>query len=530
MLRFAALSTPSEDGQVLVEPKAQALAGLVEANQRLLWQCRREILGRPLNELRIDTQRAVLGRSADRPVVGTGHQPEFYHAGVWAKNFVASRLAQAVGGHAVNLVVDNDAPKKTSITVPHFREGILTAHEVPFAEYHAGWAFEQFGVLDTDDADRLLGEIRTALGEAAYAASAMPLMEPALRGGDHFSDFVDQITAARKAVEGHFSLDLIERRVSRCWAGPLLLDILLNAARFAECYNAALADYRQAFGIHGTQRPIPDLAYRGGRVELPVWVYRGGQARRRLFVESRPDALALYADDVALGTVGRTDLRRPDGVEYLLTTVAWSFRPRALTLTLWARLLLTDVFVHGIGGAKYDRIADRLMERYLGIEPPAMACVSATLRMPAARFPVTPADLGTARHKRRDAHYNPQRYLGAIAGDLSERLRQRMDWIAESERLHMNDRLNRKARRAAFLAIRKANQDLLTADPNLLDRLTEEVSRIERQLAHNAVADSREYFFGLLPLAKLAQLAHSLPSHGCLAGSDNQPFQPFHSA
>ena len=34
-------------------------------------------------------------------------------------------------------------------------------------------------------------------------------------------------------------------------------------------------------------------------------------------------------------------------------------RTRALTTTLFARLVLSDMFLHGIGGAKYDQVTDR---------------------------------------------------------------------------------------------------------------------------------------------------------------------------
>ena len=33
-------------------------------------------------------------------------------------------------------------------------------------------------------------------------------------------------------------------------------------------------------------------------------------------------------------------------------------RSRALITTLWARLVLGDLFLHGIGGAKYDQVTD----------------------------------------------------------------------------------------------------------------------------------------------------------------------------
>ncbi len=512
MLNFTELTTPRHDGETLVEPGPDQLASLAEANARRLAVASCKIHGRPLGALRADTRSALAGGPAESLVIVTGHQPEFYHAGVWAKNVVTARLASAVGGRAVNLVVDNDAPKKTTFTVPHHRGSVLTALEKPFAQYRVGWAFEQFPALDAATGRRILDELRTALGDGAYEASSLPLMASALTQPSEARDLVDQVTAARKLAEDHFGLDLVERRVSQCWGGPMLLDLLLSASRFAECYNAALADYRQAHGVRGTNRPVPDLAQDGDRVELPVWVYRHDQARRRLFVECKGDRITFHADAEPMGSLGVGELAGDDGMARLSAVLGWRFRPRALTLTMWARLLLADLFVHGIGGAKYDRITDRLIERYFGIEPPAMACVSATLRMPVDRFPVGREDLARARRKCRDAHYNPQRYLSAITDDVSQPLQQRVDAIAESDRLRREDRLNRSARRRAFLAIRRTNAEVLKIDPGLIDRLAAEVDRIRRQLDHNAVADSREYFFGLLPMAKLAQLLEALPS------------------
>ena len=46
-------------------------------------------------------------------------------------------------------------------------------------------------------------------------------------------------------------------------------------------------------------------------------------------------------------------------------------RTRALTTTLFARLFLADLFVHGIGGAKYDAMTDQICERLFGMKAPS---------------------------------------------------------------------------------------------------------------------------------------------------------------
>ena len=70
-----------------------------------------------------------------------------------------------------------------------------------------------------------------------------------------------------------------------------------------------------------------------------------------------------------------------------------SLRPRALTLTLFARVCLGDFFIHGIGGGKYDEVTDAIIRDYFGIEPARVpgalrdAAPAAARRSPRPRRP-----------------------------------------------------------------------------------------------------------------------------------------------
>src|SRR5690606_35075544 len=68
----------------------------------------------------------------------------------------------------------------------------------------------------------------------------------------------------------------------------------------------------------------------------------------------------------------------------LLRQAGRRLAPRALTLTLFARLMLADNFVHGIGGGRYDQVLERLIERHLGLQAPRFAVTTATLHFPTA--------------------------------------------------------------------------------------------------------------------------------------------------
>ena len=56
---------------------------------------------------------------------------------------------------------------------------------------------------------------------------------------------------------------------------------------------------------------------------------------------------------------------------------------------MYARLFLADLFIHGIGGAKYDELTDELMRRFFKIEPPEFLTLTGTLLLPFPRAAAT---------------------------------------------------------------------------------------------------------------------------------------------
>ena len=44
---------------------------------------------------------------------------------------------------------------------------------------------------------------------------------------------------------------------------------------------------------------------------------------------------------------------------------------------MYARVVLGDLFLHGIGGGKYDELTDAIVGRFLGVAPPEFAVVTA---------------------------------------------------------------------------------------------------------------------------------------------------------
>ena len=194
---------------------------------------------------------------------------------------------------------------------------------------------------------------------------------------------------------------------------------------------------------------MPDLAVRtdgtadGPWFEVPWWIWsRDDPRRRRVFANAGTAGMLLLSDMETL----RVELPiTPDTspstwVDALQRLEGHGFRlrPRALLTTLIARLLVADVFVHGIGGAAYDRITDGIVRRLTGCDPPRYAVVTGTLRLPideifpaeAGRDPV--AELASLHQKLRDLDFHPERHLPPLqqlAPDVQELVMQKSRWI-----------------------------------------------------------------------------------------------------
>ena len=84
---------------------------------------------------------------------------------------------------------------------------------------------------------------------------------------------------------------------------------------------------------------------------------------------------------------------------------------RALLTTLAARVLLGDLFIHGIGGAKYDRLTDTMIQRFFCLPPPAFLVVSGTLHLPIVHESVTTDDLRAVRNRLRELEFHPEVFV-----------------------------------------------------------------------------------------------------------------------
>jgi hypothetical protein len=128
-------------------------------------------------------------------------------------------------------------------------------------------------------------------------------------------------------------------------------------------------------------------------------------------MQSRPSAcISSYNTALEMHPDVRIQQLKPE--ELPLWNGNHVFHPRALLLTLLARLVACDLFVHGLGGVSYDRAMEQWCTAWLGCSPCPTVLATAT-------FP-----LATTHHSMTDArreYYSPPfdvqtkaRFLDAI--------------------------------------------------------------------------------------------------------------------
>lgn len=505
---------PVGHGEVLCRPAFEEWAPLVAKNRTLAATWAFDVAGVDVTELRSLARREALERAAefstklgvpvmapgppDAPIVMTGHQPELYHPGVWIKDFLLQRLADETGATALDIVVDTDGFETVAVHSPCLTPGVSRCQQY-LAVGGGDACYAGAGVPSAAD----LSDFCSAAGEMLSSLSA-----PAI--SRHFSAFCDQLRGAAETAENLGELTTIARRRYEACAGtdylelPLtalgrtrawvtfVADIALSAERFSSAYNAELAEYRMANKTRSAAQPFPDLAREGAFIELPLWRIVDGH-RRNVRVEPLRDGGARIVDEdgeqvVELSADGRA------AVANLLESEQ-HFAPKALALTLFARLFVGDLMIHGVGGGRYDRVTDGVCRRYFGVEAPAFVVASMTMYLPLGAHLVTDQEVAAARERLNRLDHNPDVLLGEVEFDSAAEQGRAASLAAEKASLVVAIAVPGADKKTLGQRIREVNTELSSLLAPLKDGLAAELASLESQFEASEILTDRTYPF-----------------------------------
>ncbi len=507
------LRAPSTDGALLADPPLSEAASHLARNIDRLAGWDHDFQGRSAGQLRdlvrrqvVEKSRAYMGRfgldvpdSTDpiSPLVVTGHQPELFHPGVWVKNFAVAAIARTVGGAGLNLIVDNDIPKSSMLRVPYLEGGALRVRPIDYDDWAGEVPFEDLRVRDEGQFASFGDRARRAL-EGLVPDPLIDDFWPRAVAHRGLTDRIGlRFAAARREVEASWGAHNLEVPLGAvCETEGFLWfasHILAHLPRFQEVHNDALSRYRAVYGIRSRHHPVPALGRQGDWREAPFWVWRESVPRRRpLMIRqlSRSMEIRIGGEDDPLMEIPLAPAREACcAVDCLmgLPALGVRLRPRALTTTMFARLMLGDLFLHGIGGAKYDELGDEVVRGFFRVEPPGFLTLSMTSWLGLGLDPASPERLGAVDRLLRDLAFNPDRHLG---GDLSPDVR---GWVEAKRSAIAGPVETRGQRLARFAAIRRSNEALQPLIRDSLEALVAERTRLRHGLRRNAFARNREY-------------------------------------
>jgi hypothetical protein len=529
------LGAPATDGGMLVDPPWGQALGLAASNNDRLSAWDYDVQGRTATRLRVQARREIIQMARDFlrrhglagspetvtapdayhvPLIVTGHQPELFHPGVWVKNFAASTIARSCGGIALNLIVDNDIPKDSSIRVPTLRDGRVRTMAVEFDEWQGEIPYEDWKVRHESSFEAFPERVHGVLSGLV----ADPLLDDfwprVIRRRDEVDTVGLRFSLARREIEAAWGVANLELPLGLlCQTDSFLWfasHLIAQLPRYQQIHNACLSEYRAAHHIRSRHHPVAALTGQDEWLEAPFWAWRAAQPRRRALLARRRgetvDLRIAGEDDILASLPLPLDGEACCAVERLRDLAARSvrLRTRALTTTMFARLFLGDLFIHGIGGAKYDELGDEVTRRFLGFEPPPYLALSMTLHLGLPLDPATPDDLTAVQRQLRDLTFNPDRHLHEPYPDELRNL------IIARRSAVEGPVTSRRERVARALVIRRTNEAMQPWVEGMRSDLAMRRQTVRAAVRSNRIARNRDFASVLHSGRRLEQVLGSI--------------------
>lgn len=483
-------------------------------------------------------------------IIISGHQPELFHPGVWFKNFVLSALGQSCTATAINLIVDNDLCADCSIQVPDVdlnENGELTVKQVAvdFDQTIAAMPFEERRIRNQsrfDSFSQRVTDIVTKLAPEPLIKQLWPQVQQAqivLTDVNGDCNLGQAIAAGRHRLEKACGLQTLEVPLSQIVDtdsfARFSLQILMDADRFLQLHNGTVQEYRQLYRLRSRSHPIPELERQGDWCETPFWIWNASSQshpmdqpilRRPLYVrqtsklnDNRIEIELGDGDQWSQRLISQSDLESTIEQFLMLKHQGIKIRPRAIVTTMYCRCILSDLFLHGVGGGKYDQVTDLIARRFWDVVIPPFAVASFSFKWLSGLLESTHSmasveprlwhalvessqiredELAQLREQLRNVEQHPDRVMRQRDPQLSQ-APPGVKAIIERKQAIVAGHIPLENGREKYLAIAQCNQKLLPYVAAEKQRLQERMERLSRRLELRQSIDSRDISICLYP-------------------------------
>ncbi|MBA7497598.1 hypothetical protein ES704_00326 [subsurface metagenome] len=538
---------PQKDKQIFLSPSGDKIGSLLEENKKIFSQYSFTILNQPFREVREKSRKKVFGEALSfskkfDPVIGkkinpayqyiiqSGHQPVFFHPGIWIKNIFLNELIKSPlldKSLGLNIVLDNDICKDLNLSLPvlssngnlklekvNFLSSALTPN-LPFEEYPCP-SLELITKFNRD----IIHRLKSLELENKNILNNFKIFTRCLENSSRFcnqkykrGNLGEFLGLARRLYEQEIEPAYLEIPFSQiCRSNEFLsffLEITKNIESFSKIYNNKLDEYRKLFKIRNRAHPSPNLIIKENLIEIPFWIWREGDRRRKIFILREEEKNYLYND-----SYGKIFLMEEDGFKSLFSLKSilkekkLKIRPKALLLTLYNRLFISDLFIHGLGGAKYDLVTDEIIKEFFKVEPPHFLVASCTLHLNFKSSPGTPdSKISALKKKIRDLEFNPQRYINELT--LTKKKKNQIRELAEKKTeliKKIKEVLSPVEKRKISEEIKAINNFIVEKIIPLKYELNKKIEKEEEKIKQSKVYTFREFpycFFSAKTLRNL---------------------------
>ena len=524
---FREYQAPKRHGETFFEPSPQHADAILQENRRTLsghdesWkelrrQARQQLVEDALRYTSayrdVDwARRRLVGDPP--PIVMAGHQPTLFHPGVWFKNFALSRLGHQLDALAINLVIDNDVAAGGSIRVPTTNEPSDRVFFEPifYDRSGGGVPFEQATVGDREAFTQFDKSVRAVIGPIVSNPAVDQLWPHARAAIDRCGVAGCALAQARHGLEGDVGLQTLEIPMSVVCRGESFAQfayyILSDLPRFHESYNDSAQVYRLAHRIRSSAHPVPDLhreqsADGSDWYEAPLWVYGNRSPGRRPVWAKRDGESLILSDRAGWSETIRVD-DESSAVQQIIDFAGpeCKLRPRALLTTMYARCVLSDLFLHGIGGGKYDQLGDMITRSFFRLEPTKFMVVSATIQLPGIQSRDYHEEIRRVRRRIRESMFQPEKFAQEVQLDK--------ELLARKTQL-LRDLPPRGKRQKWHAQMTQVNHELSASLGEVRLALQEELADRKAAQESQARLTSREHSFCLFPLSYLVETFDAL--------------------
>jgi hypothetical protein len=463
----------------------------------------------------LDCVDPLFAERTSKPIMMAGHQPTLFHPGVWLKNFFLFQQSQRFSALPINLIIDNDLCD-SRILIPTGSGIPDRIEEFELAGTNSNCPFEGAQVTDLEDFYSAGSKIEQRIKPLVFHPTIRELWPEVIRASQQLKhgeqlNLGQAIAAGRHRLEAKLGLKTLEVPISslartRSFA-QFAWHMLAAADRFQLIHNEGVLEYRRQYNLRSRTHPFPQLDQRGDWYETPFWIFLDSATKRKpLFVRQWNGELQLsdFAGWQLNGLKNSADLFQRISDQSLL------LRPRAVTTTLYSRLILSDLFVHGIGGGKYDQVTDWIASRFWQIRLPDYCVVSATYQLFPNLSSVSPAQIGIQKQQLRELEMNPDKFLLSnetteVPAEVRAAIDRKRALIRERPAAEGADERSGMGK-MRHLAIAQCNSILKKWTEPLKAELMSKLAQDEQRLQQALVFGSREFSFCLHPIELTAQL------------------------